>query len=149
MALLLSRIADSSPFRWAAALSLSTMCQWLIAKGYTVNQASTFFRLPLLAAVAGSLSVVGPYGYTRKPWDQEISRQCQYKTVNVLLEAGADCHAKVHDQPDRGALTKYNFQRSRRRLQTTLTGRLSGFFSTRERCVIETVFMFQQRRWRP
>jgi len=104
MGLLLSRMADSSPLHWASCLSLPTMASLLIAKGCNVNQASTFFGRPLLAAVAGTNTIVGPYTYTAKPWVLELGRRCQYQTVKVLLEAGADCNIEIRYEPDRETL---------------------------------------------
>lgn len=104
MQLLLSRMADSSPLDWAAVLSLPSMSRLLLAKGCNVNQPSTFFGRPLLAAVAGTKTIAGPYTYTPKPWELALGRRCQYQTVKVLLEAGADCNIKIQHQPDREAL---------------------------------------------
>ncbi len=102
MGLLLSRMADSSPLHWASVLSLPRLSQSLIAEGCDVDQVSRFFGRPLSAAIAGKDFITDLCTYTAKPWELEVGRRCQYQTIKVLVEAGADCNIKTVCRPDRG-----------------------------------------------
>ncbi len=101
MGLLLSRMADSSPLHWASVLSLPKLTQSLIAKGCDIDQISNFFGRPLSAAVAGKDTIMDFHIVAAKPWELEFGRRCQYQTIKVLVEAGADCNIKTQYRPAR------------------------------------------------
>ena len=80
-----SGLAEATPLHYAAMLRFPRLCDWLIGRGCDVNR-NTKFGTPLHCALLETSSFFGRFSDTLRNSNSTFMG----KTVEVLLEAGAD-----------------------------------------------------------